>query len=153
MNKSFLLLCVLAASGCSVGMGTKTQYQRGSNGLPIWNPDPDRISHYEKRYDIFRQEFYYKTVYKNSREQQIKTKIKFYDQCIAGKVRFYPNSGMTSIRGKPWLYKALPDHQIEWLIEQFHERAKKTKRNRSEYISFANKLSELLKERKENNES
>lgn len=149
--KSILsLLCLLAASGCSVGVGSNKQFQRDPiYGLPNYNPDPDRISHYERRYDIFRKEFYYETVYKTSREQQIKSKIKFYDQCIAGEKPFNPYSSMTMIRGKPWLYEALPDHQIEWLIEQYHKRAKRHKRLRSEYISFANKLSELLKERKQ----
>ena len=127
----------------------------GDVGLPIRIPYQDRISHYQKRYDILRQEFYYKTVY--TREHQIKTKIRYYDQCIAGEKPYNPYSSMTMTRGKPWLYEALPDHQIKWLIEQYHKQAVRHEASdkayrqklNSDYISFANKLSELLEERKQ----
>tara|TARA_R100001463_G_scaffold20940_6_gene50732 strand:+ start:1527 stop:1982 length:456 start_codon:yes stop_codon:yes gene_type:complete len=151
MSKSFLLLCLLAASGCTVSTGIKTQGDPRYDLNLSRNLSPNRVSHYERKYDIFRGKFVTEAVH--TREYQIKTKIRYYDQCIAGEMPYNPYSSMTMIRGKPWLYEALPDHQIEWLIEQYHKRAKRTKILRSEYISFANKLSELLKERNQNNES
>ena len=159
MNKSFLLLCVLAASGCTVSTGRKTQGDPRYQLNVSRNLSPNRISHYEEKYDIFRGEFVYEAVH--TREHEIKSTTRYYDQCIAGKLPYNPYSSMTMTRGKPWLYEALPDHQIEWLIEQYHKEAVRHEafseayfqKLKSDYISFANKLSELLKERNQNNES
>ena len=105
MNKSFLLLCVLAASGCTVSTGIKTQGDPRYDLNLSRNLSPNRISHYERKYDIFRGEFVTEAVY--TREHQIKSQINYYDKCIAGKEPHNPYSSMTMLQS--WMIEALPD--------------------------------------------
>jgi hypothetical protein len=151
MNKSFLLLCVLAASGCTVSTGIKTQGDPRYDLNLSRNLSPNRISHYERKYDIFRGEFVTEAVY--TPEHQIKIQINYYDKCIAGKKPFNPRSTMSVLSSD--MLKALPDHQIEWLYEQYLKHANKSRSERLQprYENFANELSEILKERNQNNES
>lgn len=157
MNKYFLLLCVLATSGCTINTGRKTQGDPRYDLNLSRNRSPNRISHYETKYDIFRGEFVYEAVH--TREYQIKTKIRYYDQCIAGEKPHNPYSSMTMLQS--WMIEALPDYQIEWLIERCHKVVMRHKgstkpyrqRLNDKFVNFINRLSETLKERNQNNES
>ena len=145
-SKSILsLVCLLAASGCTVSTGRKTQGDPRYDLNLSRNRSPKRISHYEEKYDIFRGEFVYEAVY--TREHQIKSQINYYDKCIAGKEPFNPRSTMSVLSSD--MLKELPDHQIEWLYEQYLKHAKKSTSERLQprYENFANELSETLKER------
>lgn len=168
MQKVFLLLCLLAASGCKFFPKT-TQY-RIEDGFV--KPKPKHVLHYKRTYSPFRDEFIYKPVYTldghtpitddeyriNRREQRIKRQVDYYDKCIAGEEPHNLSSTIRVLSYTSWSYllEGLPNYQVEWLIDQCHkevmsETKKATtplrKRRIDKYVNFKNRLSETLKER------
>ena len=112
--KSILsLLCLLAASGCSTGLRTTSHPDAPSLA---GNTGSYMISHYEMEYNPLYREWQPRTVY--TREHQIKVKTKYLDQCISGEKSLNEYSSYMTLKDKPWLIDALPEYQIEWLIQK-----------------------------------
>ena len=153
MNKSFLLLCVLAASGCTVSTGIKSQGDPRYDLNLSRNLSPNRVSHYEKKYDILRGEFVTEAV--PTREYEAQGYINWYNAVMRGE--YQPNwyNTWASLNRNTWLRDALPEYQIEWIIEGFDAYSKKypTCYEASLLSDMSQKLSETLKERNQNNES
>ena len=153
MSKSFLLLCLLAASGCTVSTGIKTQGDPRYDLNLSRNLSPNRVSHYERKYDIFRGEFVTEAV--PTREYELQGYINWYNACMRGERPTNWYNTWASLNRKPWLVDELPEYQIEWIIEGFDTYSKKypTCWKSGRLSDKSQKLSELLKERNQNNES
>ena len=153
MNKYFLLLCVLATSGCTINTGRKTQGDPRYDLNLSRNRSPNRISHYETKYDIFRGEFVYESV--PTRERKIESFIKWNDTIMRGERKTGWYGTWASLNRNSWFIDELPERQIKWMIEGFDTYRKKhpTSWKAGRFADMSQKLSETLKERNQNNES
>lgn len=147
-SKSILsLVCLLAASGCTVSTGRKTQGDPRYDLNLSRNRSPNRISHYEEKYDIFRGEFVYEAV--PTREYKLQGLINWYNAIMRGEYQTGWYGTWASLSRDPWLMDELPKHQIEWMIQGFDTYCKEhpTSWKVGRFSDMSKKLSGALKER------